>query len=548
MEFFKKIGRWLKAHAPSKRRIIQVYSALLYNANIKGFVSGNIYRGDSKAMCVPGFNCYACPGAIGACPLGSLQNALASSGKTVPSYIFGILILFGLALGRTICGFLCPAGLVQELMYKIKTPKLHKSRATYILSYFKYVMLAVLVVMIPLAFGWLGATVPAFCKYFCPVGTLGGSVPTLIVESNSHFFNMLGSLFTWKFAVMIVLLVASVFIFRVFCRFFCPLGAIYGFFSRIALLGVQLDKNKCIDCGLCIQTCKMDIRHVGDHECIQCGACLPVCPTKAITWRGSRLFLAPTAFELKAAAAEAAEAEQVEKIDLLNLSGGAAGGVVLADSPPETPPAAPPQTPPNEEKERELVKVKVKKRNFRLEFTAWCLAFVVLIGALVYFNFIKTDNAVVTYGEGDKSPDFVATILNQEDTTEFDMIAARGKGVVIINFWYPDCQPCKEELPYFERFNREYGDKVTVLALETAGYTESEDLKFINNEVDKYGMPYKDYTLNFGRADTEVFNAFGGTAAYPMTVIIDAEGYIDTVYVKGITYEQLESFVLPLLG
>ena len=109
--FFKKVGLWFKNHAPSKRRLIQVYAALLYNANIKGFFgkgSDIIYRGGLKNVCAPGLNCYSCPGAVAACPLGALQNAMASSGTRAPYYILGILALFGLMLGRTIFCFLCP--------------------------------------------------------------------------------------------------------------------------------------------------------------------------------------------------------------------------------------------------------------------------------------------------------------------------------------------------------------------------------------------------------------------------------------------------------
>ena len=82
--FFIKIGTWFKNHAPSKRRIIQLYAALLYNANIKGFITGRIFKGDTKNVCVPGLNCYSGPGAVGSCPLGALQNELNSSNKTIP--------------------------------------------------------------------------------------------------------------------------------------------------------------------------------------------------------------------------------------------------------------------------------------------------------------------------------------------------------------------------------------------------------------------------------------------------------------------------------
>ena len=119
---------WWSNHRPTKRRLVQLYSALLYNANLKGFVNGQIYTGKTKALCVPGFNCYSCPGATGACPLGSLQASLAASDKQPGFYVLGILLLYGVIAGRTICGWACPMGLIQELLYKIPTPKIKKSR------------------------------------------------------------------------------------------------------------------------------------------------------------------------------------------------------------------------------------------------------------------------------------------------------------------------------------------------------------------------------------------------------------------------------------
>ncbi|MDE6667940.1 MAG: 4Fe-4S binding protein [Clostridia bacterium] len=290
--FFLKIKDWFIRHKPSKRRLIQVYAALLYNANIKGFITGNIYTGKTKYACVPGLNCYSCPGAVGACPLGSLQNALTDAGNTAPYYIIGIIALFGLILGRTICGFLCPVGLAQELLYKIKTPKIKKNCITHVLSFFKYVVLVVLVIILTIVISSVtGSATPAFCKYICPAGTFGGGVGLLAHPENASFFDMLSGLFTWKFALLVLIIVLSIFCFRFFCRFLCPLGAIYGFFNKFALLGVKIDKSKCTDCGLCVNHCKMDIKHVGDHECVECGECISVCPTQAISWKGSKIFL-----------------------------------------------------------------------------------------------------------------------------------------------------------------------------------------------------------------------------------------------------------------
>lgn len=278
--FFMKIK-------PSKRKVIQLYAALLYNANIKGFITGKIFTGDSKVTCLPGLNCYSCPGAIGACPLGSIQNALASSKTKLPTYVFGIILLYSIILGRTICGFLCPVGLIQELLYKIKTPKLKKNKITRVLSYFKYVLLFALVIILPLMYALQSKNMPlpAFCKYICPAGTLEGAIFLLSHPNNSDFFGMLGTLFTWKFTLLVIILVASIFIFRFFCRFLCPLGAIYGIFNKLSIIGVKVDKSKCNSCGACISHCKMDVKEVGDHECIQCGECRNVCKLNAISWK-----------------------------------------------------------------------------------------------------------------------------------------------------------------------------------------------------------------------------------------------------------------------
>ncbi|MCD8036804.1 MAG: 4Fe-4S binding protein [Clostridiales bacterium] len=258
-----------------KRKYIQLISALVYNANIKGFANGELYHGQLKSVCVPGLNCYSCPGAIASCPLGSLQNAVAVSGKRLPFYVVGTLLLFGVILGRTICGFLCPFGLIQELLHKIPLPKVGKSNITRKLSYLKYIILAVFVIIIPLA-----AASPEFCKYICPAGTLEGGIP--IVSSNEQIAAMTGTLFNWKIFVLAVILIGSVFVYRGFCRFICPLGAIYSFFNRISVLGMKVDEDKCVHCGKCVELCKMDILKVGDRECIACGECIKVCGEKAI--------------------------------------------------------------------------------------------------------------------------------------------------------------------------------------------------------------------------------------------------------------------------
>ena len=199
---------WLRARRPTRRRLIQLYAALLYNAHLRGFVEGEIYTGGAKFLCVPGLNCYSCPAAAGACPLGSLQNALASSRGRAPFYALGMLMLFGLAFGRVVCGFLCPFGLIQELLHKLPVPKLRKGRVTRALSYVKYALLGVLAIGIPLVYAAQRFPLPAFCKYVCPAGTLEGAVALLAHPENAGLFSMLGGLFAGKFAILIAILAA----------------------------------------------------------------------------------------------------------------------------------------------------------------------------------------------------------------------------------------------------------------------------------------------------------------------------------------------------
>lgn len=281
------MARLRRMSARGKRRVVQVIAAVLYNANVGNFLKGTISRGEVKKVCVPGLNCYSCPGSVAACPLGALQASLSSFPTAIPLYMLGILLIFGALLGRAICAFLCPFGLIQELLHKIPSPKLPKNAWTRRLTGIKYIVLAGMVVALPLYYlAVSGVATPAFCKWICPAGTLEGGVPLLLADANLRA--QAGWLFSWKALLLAATLVGSVFIFRPFCRFVCPLGAIYSFFNRVALFGVRVDEKKCTHCGACTRSCKMDVREVNDRECLRCGECKSRCPTQAISCKFSK--------------------------------------------------------------------------------------------------------------------------------------------------------------------------------------------------------------------------------------------------------------------
>ena len=269
--------------------MVQAGWGILTNAYIKGFLPGGpmIYEGPLKRFCVPGMNCYSCPGALGACPIGALQSALTARNRRFPFYVLGYLLAVGLLAGRFVCGWLCLFGLIQELLYKIPTPKLEiPEKLDSVLRYLKYAVLAVLVVGLPLLYrSDTGVGEPFFCKFLCPVGTLEGGVP--LVLGNSVLRPALGGLFRWKLALLALCLVSCVFIYRPFCKYICPLGAFYSLFSRVSIVKISVDSKACVSCGACARACGMGVdpsRKPDSAECIRCGECVDCCPAGALSF------------------------------------------------------------------------------------------------------------------------------------------------------------------------------------------------------------------------------------------------------------------------
>ena len=524
MDNTNAIGR--KPIRPSTRRLIQLYSALLHNAHLKGFIDGEIYQGSAKYACAPGFNCYSCPGAVAACPLGALQNALASSGHRAGWYVMGILLLFGVTLGRTICGWLCPLGLIQELLNKIPTYKIKKSRITRVLTWLKYVILVVFAVAIPLWYGLAhDIPVPGFCKYICPAGTFEGAIGLLSNPGNASLFGMLGILFTRKFTIMLIIGLACIFCYRSFCRFICPLGAIYGLFNKFCLVGVRVDQSRCNSCGACVRNCGMDVRHVGDYECIHCAKCMDVCAQKAISLKAGNVVLM------------ASEGAGSLKADNAVAVAGSIKAGNAVKSPAET------------------LDGKAYESRKKAGRIAWGIALAVLCFALVWFNFLDpavraetgtgvsgqagagvsnqagtgtevsgqagtgadvTGQAGTTTGfePGMELADFTMECL---DGSEFHLADTRGK-VVFINLWATYCTPCVQELPHFDALYQQHEGDIAMLAVHSSIVTD-DPAEFLAD---------KGWTIPFA-VDTEddmLWSIVDGSSTLPQTIVLDRNGIV----------------------
>jgi len=267
----------------SRRLLAQLGFFLLQNPFLRNFATGQIYRGNLKTVCSPGLNCYSCPASAVSCPIGATQLFLAGTRQNISLYVTGFLIAIGTVFGRFICGYVCPMGLLQDLIYRIKTPKLILGMK--FLRYVKYAVLVVFVVILPLTVRHelSGQGQPWFCMIICPSGTLFGAIPLLAI--NDFLRQSAGILFVTKATIAAGLLIISLFVFRFFCRVLCPLGAIYALMNRIALLHMKCDKEKCESCGRCSEACHVRIEPdlaPNSPECVRCGKCVNACSPKAL--------------------------------------------------------------------------------------------------------------------------------------------------------------------------------------------------------------------------------------------------------------------------
>ena len=267
------------------RMITQAVSFAFTNGYVNGWVHGKIYTGPNKKMCLPGLNCYSCPGAISACPIGALQAVLGSPGYRFSLYVLGFIGMCGMLLGRFICGWICPFGFIQDLLHKIplfrKTKNLpgHKK-----LIYLKYAVLLGMVILLPMTVrNSAGMGSPWFCEYLCPSGTLLGGIPLVI--ANETVRAEIRWRFFLKLGILLFVLLAAVKSYRPFCKYLCPLGALYSLANPVSLFRLTVDREKCVQCGACRKACGMDVKvwqTPNSPECIRCGKCKAVCPTGAI--------------------------------------------------------------------------------------------------------------------------------------------------------------------------------------------------------------------------------------------------------------------------
>lgn len=246
--------------------------------------------------CFPFLNCQACEMATGACPIGTLQRALVE--HRFPFIVFGTLLVVAIALGRWVCGWLCPFGYISDIIGRLSVHKLAIPKKFLRIKF--YILFGIILIFPIIGFLKLDGASLIFCYTICPSGVIYGLFPYYATTALPGFKEVLGnvgthiaqfSLITLHFFILILFVLFVILISgRFFCRIICPVGAFLGLFNRISLVRVVHDENKCISgCKKCVQNCPMGINlSEGDFltvsSCIRCGLCVRICPGDARKW------------------------------------------------------------------------------------------------------------------------------------------------------------------------------------------------------------------------------------------------------------------------
>ncbi len=252
------------------RQLSQLSGTVLSNSYIGTLFTRSVNTNALKGICVPFLNCYSCPSALFSCPVGTLQHFMAI--RAIPYYLLAFLALIGLTIGRMACGWVCPFGFLQDLMYRIKSMKI---TLPFYLKYVKYAVLLLLVIVLPYNTGEM------YFSKLCPMGTLTAGIPWALWNPSYSDTGRLvlpngpGLLFYLSLLILAGFMVWFVFSKRPFCRAVCPVGAIFSVFNRYSMIRLSVGRN-CDGCDICQVNCPVDLNVSMDFdsgECIRCLEC-----------------------------------------------------------------------------------------------------------------------------------------------------------------------------------------------------------------------------------------------------------------------------------
>jgi polyferredoxin len=250
---------------------------------------------------------------IRACPMATFQRVFTSTWETMLLlFAIALFLVVVLVLGRALCGWACPFGLIQDLLTRsrnglgIKTrefsQKTHERLTLVRFAFLGFFLLFSISIGISAVADPIAGDV--YQDYF-PEGTCQTAPYCATCPTPSLFYVMrvmvgqepLGITDPVHLAMWTMLGIFFIGAFwqpRFFCRYICPTGALSSPFNKVSLLHLHKDPKNCTKCHICHTNCPMRVREVldedskerlGDMDCIFCGECVQRCPERVLTFR-----------------------------------------------------------------------------------------------------------------------------------------------------------------------------------------------------------------------------------------------------------------------
>jgi len=213
------------------------------------------------------------------CPFGGLESlySLVTNGEYVDrvlaSSVVLLVLITGLTIisGRSFCGWICPLGTLQGIMHGIGRAVLRKRRPVTIPNESKIRLTRYIVFIVFTVGAWYGSKL-----------LIRPYDPWVAWMHMSEFEHAVEE-FIIGIIILFVVLIISIGISRVFCRYMCPVAAFLSLVSFLSISRIYRDEDRCTKCSLCDKRCPVGLevsntQNVSRQECISCGECISACP------------------------------------------------------------------------------------------------------------------------------------------------------------------------------------------------------------------------------------------------------------------------------
>ncbi len=222
------------------------------------------------------------------------------------------LVLLTLIFGRIYCSVICPLGILQDVLAKLRRKK-NKYSYSKEVRWLRYPMLVVMVVALLAGIGSLFQLLAPYSAFgriatmlLQPLWMLGNNVLGVLAERADSYAFYTVDVWMKSLPVFIIALVTLIVLVvlawrggRTYCNTVCPVGTVLSFLARFSLLKVRFDEKKCKNCSLCSRNCKaacIDYKsHTVDYSrCVVCGNCISECKFGALKYKAFKASPSPS--------------------------------------------------------------------------------------------------------------------------------------------------------------------------------------------------------------------------------------------------------------